>query len=198
MIGLLKNPLSICQSGWKEIRNALPVIHWVRWEPRTRISAIVRRRLKPRLNYVCDANKCSKETWGAPSLTAKTCESDTPFVMSFITIHIASESKCIYVFLAVANQFLLRQPLTLVDKGIFVSLRIQYVSTLLAFARKVFSPAKGPEGRVVSWVVLGDGCIRRLGNFSLVRKSISWWWRCCLLISFNYLCNVQGHPVFCY
>ena len=36
MIGLLKRPLSICQSGWKEIRNALPVIRWVRWVPRTR------------------------------------------------------------------------------------------------------------------------------------------------------------------
>ena len=29
-IGLLKKPLSICQSGWQEIRNALPVNCWVR------------------------------------------------------------------------------------------------------------------------------------------------------------------------
>ena len=35
MIGLLKKPLSIYQSGWKEIQNALPVF---RWGPRTRIS----------------------------------------------------------------------------------------------------------------------------------------------------------------
>ena len=32
MIGLLKKPLSIYQSGWKEIRKVLPVI---RWGPRT-------------------------------------------------------------------------------------------------------------------------------------------------------------------
>ena len=31
MIGLLKNPSSICQSGWKEIRNSFPVIRWVHW-----------------------------------------------------------------------------------------------------------------------------------------------------------------------
>ena len=30
MIGLLKIPFSICQSRWKETRNALPVIRWVR------------------------------------------------------------------------------------------------------------------------------------------------------------------------
>ena len=33
MIGLLKKPLSICQSGWREIQNALPVIRRVRWRP---------------------------------------------------------------------------------------------------------------------------------------------------------------------
>ena len=48
MIGLLKKPLSICQSGWKEIRNAFPVILWVRWEPRKRY-----RRCLPGLNYLC-------------------------------------------------------------------------------------------------------------------------------------------------
>ena len=32
------------QSGWREIRNALPVIRWVRWGSRTRISALLRRR----------------------------------------------------------------------------------------------------------------------------------------------------------
>ena len=41
MIGILKMPLSINQSGWKEIRNAFPVIRWVRWEARTRILALV-------------------------------------------------------------------------------------------------------------------------------------------------------------
>ena len=30
MIGLLKKPLLICQSGWREIRNRLPAICWVR------------------------------------------------------------------------------------------------------------------------------------------------------------------------
>ena len=55
MIGLLKKRLSICQSGWKEIRNTLPAIRWIRWGPRTRILALVRRCYLPRLNYVCDA-----------------------------------------------------------------------------------------------------------------------------------------------
>ena len=32
------------QSGWREIRNALPVIRWVGWGSRTRISALLRRR----------------------------------------------------------------------------------------------------------------------------------------------------------
>ena len=57
MIGLLKRPLSICQPGWKEIRNALLVIRWVRWEFRTRISSLLRRRYHgywPMLKYVCD------------------------------------------------------------------------------------------------------------------------------------------------
>ena len=49
MIGLLKKPLSICQSGWKEIRNALPVIRWVRRVPTTRIC--LRRRLDPVLQW---------------------------------------------------------------------------------------------------------------------------------------------------
>ena len=30
MIGLLKKPWSICQSAWREIQNAFPVIRWVR------------------------------------------------------------------------------------------------------------------------------------------------------------------------
>ena len=32
------------QSGWRGIRNALPVIRWVLWGSRTRISALLRRR----------------------------------------------------------------------------------------------------------------------------------------------------------
>ena len=32
------------QSGWREIPNPLPVIRWVRWGSRTRISALLRRR----------------------------------------------------------------------------------------------------------------------------------------------------------
>lgn len=50
-----KSHWSIGQSGWKEIRNALPAIRWIRWGPRTRILALVRRCYLPRLNYVCDA-----------------------------------------------------------------------------------------------------------------------------------------------
>jgi len=55
MIGLLKKPLWICKSRRKEIQNAIPVIGWVRWGPRTRISALLRRRYWPRLNCVYDA-----------------------------------------------------------------------------------------------------------------------------------------------
>ena len=55
MIGLLKKPLSICKSRRKEIQDAIPVIGWVRWGPRTRISALLRRRYWPRLNCAYDA-----------------------------------------------------------------------------------------------------------------------------------------------
>ena len=55
MIGLLKKPLWICKSRWKEIQNAIPVIGWVCWGPRTRISALLCRRYWPRLNCVYDA-----------------------------------------------------------------------------------------------------------------------------------------------
>ena len=48
MIGLLKKPLSICQSGWKEIRNVFPVIRWAVLEQGLRT-------LLPGLNYVSDA-----------------------------------------------------------------------------------------------------------------------------------------------
>ena len=44
VIGLFKMPLSICQSRWRDIRNALPVIRSVRWGPRTTILALLRRR----------------------------------------------------------------------------------------------------------------------------------------------------------
>ena len=43
MICLLKMPLSICQSRWKEIQNTLLVIFWVCWEPRTRILVLLYR-----------------------------------------------------------------------------------------------------------------------------------------------------------
>ena len=44
MIGLLKKPLSICQSDWRKTRSVFPVILRVRWGPRTRITALLRRR----------------------------------------------------------------------------------------------------------------------------------------------------------
>ena len=34
MTGMLKKPLSICQSDWREIKNAFLLIHWVQWEPK--------------------------------------------------------------------------------------------------------------------------------------------------------------------
>ena len=39
----------------RQIRNALPVIPWVRWEPRTRISALLARRYSPGFDYACVA-----------------------------------------------------------------------------------------------------------------------------------------------
>ena len=36
MIGVLKMPLLICQSGWREMRNVFPVVHWVRWGARNK------------------------------------------------------------------------------------------------------------------------------------------------------------------
>ena len=36
-------------------RKAFPVIRWVRWGARTRISALLRRSYQPGLDYVCDA-----------------------------------------------------------------------------------------------------------------------------------------------
>ena len=51
---LVKNTTVRCQSRWKEIWNALPVIRSVRWGPGTRTSALPRRRYLPRFNYVCD------------------------------------------------------------------------------------------------------------------------------------------------
>ena len=39
------------QSGWSGIRNALPVIRWVPWGSRTRISALLRRRYYSEFSY---------------------------------------------------------------------------------------------------------------------------------------------------
>ena len=59
MIGLLQNPLSSCWSGWREIRNAFPVIRQVRGRHRTRIAAPLRRRYYPQLDYVCNTGYLS-------------------------------------------------------------------------------------------------------------------------------------------
>ena len=42
----VKKAMSICQSGWRKILNAFPVIRRVLWGPRTRSSALFRRRSK--------------------------------------------------------------------------------------------------------------------------------------------------------
>ena len=39
------------QSGWREIPNAFPVIRWVLWGFRTRISVLLRRRYKSEFTY---------------------------------------------------------------------------------------------------------------------------------------------------
>ena len=39
------------QSGWRGIRDALPVIRWIRWGSRTRISALLRRRYYVEFSY---------------------------------------------------------------------------------------------------------------------------------------------------
>ena len=60
----VKNPLSICQSGWREIRNALPVVLWVRWGPCALISKLLGRRCWPGLDYVCDAGQVTLKSRG--------------------------------------------------------------------------------------------------------------------------------------
>ena len=55
MIDLLKMPLLICQSGWKEIWNALLVIFWVPWGPEQGYQGcfvVVTNR--GTLRYICD------------------------------------------------------------------------------------------------------------------------------------------------
>ena len=56
MIGLFKMPLSICQSGQKEIQNVFPVIGWVQYWPRTRILVLLCRRCLLGLNYICSTH----------------------------------------------------------------------------------------------------------------------------------------------
>ena len=51
IIGLLKKPWSICQSGWRGIWNVFLVICWVHWGPRTRILVLLLRRYYPGLDY---------------------------------------------------------------------------------------------------------------------------------------------------
>ena len=46
MIGLFKKPVSICQTGWREIWNSFPVMKLTPWGPRTRISALFKERGK--------------------------------------------------------------------------------------------------------------------------------------------------------
>ena len=61
MIGLLKRPPSICQSDWKEIRKALPVIRWVRWGHRTRISSLFRGRYT-KATTPCEHTGCAESS----------------------------------------------------------------------------------------------------------------------------------------
>ena len=58
MIGLLKMSLSISQSRLKEIRNALPVILWVRWGNRTRISTLFSLGAVIRKRSLCPWDPC--------------------------------------------------------------------------------------------------------------------------------------------
>ena len=56
MIGLFKMSLSICQSGQKEIQNVVPIIVWVQYWPRTRISVLLCRRCLLGLDYICSTH----------------------------------------------------------------------------------------------------------------------------------------------
>ena len=49
-------PLSICQSGQKEIQNVFPVIGWVQYWPRTRILVLLCRRCLLGLNDICSTH----------------------------------------------------------------------------------------------------------------------------------------------
>ena len=60
----IRKPLPICLSGWKEIRNPFPVFRWIRWVPKTRMWALVRRRYLPRLKTsVTQVRKMELHGW---------------------------------------------------------------------------------------------------------------------------------------
>ena len=61
MIGLFKMSLSICQSGQKEIQNVVPIIVWVQYWPRTRISVLLCRRCLLGLDYICSTHYTQQE-----------------------------------------------------------------------------------------------------------------------------------------
>ena len=61
MIGLFKVPLSICQSGQKEIQNVFLVISWVHYWHRTRILVLLCRRCLLGLDYICSTHYTQKQ-----------------------------------------------------------------------------------------------------------------------------------------
>ena len=83
VIGALKKPLSICQSAWREIWNALPVIRWVCWGPRKCISALLYQCCYPRLNYAWDTGYPTPNKWNLTvesGLTFSNCPGCRGFV----------------------------------------------------------------------------------------------------------------------
>ena len=80
MIGLFKVPLSICQSGQKEIQNVVPIIVWVQYWPRTRILVLLCRRCLLGLDYICSTHytqqqKCWNTVMKRGTFSEKTLDS---------------------------------------------------------------------------------------------------------------------------
>ena len=105
MIGLFKMPLSICQSGQKEIQNVFPVIGWVQYWPRTRILVLLCRRCLLGLNYICSTHytqqqKCWNTVMKRGTFSEKNLDSlrSRPFVWLLARTWIRKNTDCFAVY----------------------------------------------------------------------------------------------------
>ena len=97
MIGLLKMSLFISQSRLKEIRKALPVVLWVRWGNRTRISTLFSLGAVIRKRSLCPWDPCISGASVDPRGTrcAYICEFSInwPVFMLFIALFVTTDTR---------------------------------------------------------------------------------------------------------